>query len=171
MTNETNAAADVEATDNGELSDVTESVTSAPDRSTVDAETGATSASEKPDASASELSGTASDQPDASASEQSSTASEKPDASASEQSDTERARRKAREGFVVSNSMDKTVVVAVIERVRHPKYNKFINQTKRLYAHDEANDVNVGDRVRVMETRPMSKSKRWRVTDVLERAK
>ncbi len=115
--------------------------------------------------------GSASDQPDASASEQSSTASEKPDASASEQSDTERARRKAREGFVVSNSMDKTVVVAVIERVRHPKYNKFINQTKRLYAHDEANDVNVGDRVRVMETRPMSKSKRWRVTDVLERAK
>ncbi len=113
--------------------------------------------------------GSASEQPDASASEQSSTASEKPDASASEQSD--RARRKAREGFVVSNSMDKTVVVAVIERVRHPKYNKFINQTKRLYAHDEANDVNVGDRVRVMETRPMSKSKRWRVTDVLERAK
>ena len=98
-------------------------------------------------------------------------ASDQPDASASEQSDTERARRKAREGFVVSNSMDKTVVVAVIERVRHPKYNKFINQTKRLYAHDEANDVNVGDRVRVMETRPMSKSKRWRVTDVLERAK
>ncbi len=169
MTNETNAAADVEATDNGEPSDVTGSVTSAPDRSTVDAETGATSASEKPDASASELSGTASDQPDASASEQSSTASEKPDASASEQSD--RARRKAREGFVVSNSMDKTVVVAVIERVRHPKYNKFVLQTKRLYAHDEANDVNVGDRVRVMETRPMSKSKRWRVTDVLERAK
>ena len=82
-----------------------------------------------------------------------------------------RARRKAREGFVVSNSMDKTVVVAVIERVRHPKYNKFVLQTKRLYAHDEANDVNVGDRVRVMETRPMSKSKRWRVTDVLERAK
>ena len=115
--------------------------------------------------------GSASDQPDASASEQSSTASDQPDASASEQSDTERARRKAREGFVVSNSMDKTVVVAVIERVRHPKYNKFINQTKRLYAHDEANDVNVGDRVRVMETRPMSKSKRWRVTDVLERAK
>ena len=117
---------------------------------------GATSASEKPDASASEPSGTA---------------SEKPDASASEQSDAERARRKVREGVVVSNAMDKTAVVAVIERVRHPKYNKFVLQTKRLYAHDETNDVNVGDKVRVMETRPLSKSKRWRVTDVLERAK
>ena len=59
--------------------------------------------------------------------------------------------------------MDKTAVVSVIERVRHPKYNKFVLQTKKLYAHDEANDVNVGDKVRVMETRPMSKSKRWRV--------
>ena len=81
------------------------------------------------------------------------------------------ARRKVREGVVVSNGMDKTAVVAVVERVRHPKYNKFVLQTKRLYAHDEANDVNVGDRVRVMETRPLSKQKRWRVTDVLERAK
>ena len=79
--------------------------------------------------------------------------------------------RKAREGVVVSSKPDKTVVVAVIERVRHPKYNKFVLQTKKLYAHDEANDVNVGDKVRVMETRPMSKLKRWRVTDVLERAK
>ena len=94
-----------------------------------------------------------------------------PDASASEQSDTERAARKVREGVVVSNKMDKTAVVAVVERVRHPKYNKFVLQTKRLYAHDESNDVNVGDKVRVMETRPLSKSKRWRVTDVLERAK
>ena len=79
--------------------------------------------------------------------------------------------RKVREGVVVSSKPDKTVVVAVIERVRHPKYNKFVLQTKKLYAHDEANDVNVGDRVRVMETRPLSKLKRWRVTDVLERAK
>jgi small subunit ribosomal protein S17 len=79
--------------------------------------------------------------------------------------------RKTREGVVVSSGMDKTAVVAVIERVRHPKYNKFVLQTKRLYAHDEANDVNVGDRVRVMETRPLSKTKRWRVTDVLERAR
>ena len=81
------------------------------------------------------------------------------------------ARRKVREGVVVSNGMDKTAVVAVVERVRHPKYNKFVLQTKKLYAHDEANDVNVGDRVQAMETRPLSKQKRWRVTDVLERAK
>jgi len=85
--------------------------------------------------------------------------------------DSLRARRKVREGVVVSSGMDKTAVITVIERVRHPKYNKFVLQTKRLYAHDEANDVNVGDRVRVMETRPLSKTKRWRVTDVLERAK
>ena len=83
----------------------------------------------------------------------------------------DRPARKVREGTVVSNKMDKTAIVAVIERVRHPKYNKFVLQTKRLYAHDEANDVNVGDKVRVMETRPLSKSKRWRVTEVLERAK
>ena len=67
--------------------------------------------------------------------------------------------------------MDKTVVVAVIERVRHPRYAKTVQRTKRLYAHDEANDVNVGDNVRVMETRPLSKLKRWRVVEVLERAK
>jgi small subunit ribosomal protein S17 len=82
-----------------------------------------------------------------------------------------RHKRKQREGVVVSSAMDKTVVVAVVERVRHPKYNKFVLQTKRLYAHDEANDVNVGDKVRVMETRPLSKTKRWRVAEVLERAK
>jgi small subunit ribosomal protein S17 len=83
----------------------------------------------------------------------------------------ERNRRKTREGLVVSNKMDKTAVVAVIERVRHPKYAKFVMRTKKLYAHDETNDVNVGDRVRVMETRPLSKNKRWRVVEVLERAK
>jgi small subunit ribosomal protein S17 len=82
-----------------------------------------------------------------------------------------RARRKVREGVVVSNGMDKTAVVAVIERVRHPKYNKFVLQTKKLYAHDEANDVNVGDKVRVMETRPLSKTKRWRLAEVVEAAK
>ena len=71
----------------------------------------------------------------------------------------------------MSNGMDKTAVVAVVERVRHPKYNKSVLQTKKLYAHDETNDVNVGDKVRVMEMRPLSKTKRWRVTDVLERAK
>ncbi len=79
--------------------------------------------------------------------------------------------RKVREGVVVSNKMDKTAVVAVIERVRHPKYGKFMMRTKKLYAHDETNDVNIGDRVRLMETRPTSKNKRWRVTEVLERAK
>ena len=83
----------------------------------------------------------------------------------------ERNARKVREGVVVSNKMDKTAVVAVIERVRHPKYGKFMMRTKKLYAHDEANDANVGDKVRVMETRPLSKNKRWRVTEVLERAK
>ncbi len=82
-----------------------------------------------------------------------------------------RGARKIREGTVVSNGMDKTAVVAVVDRVRHAKYNKFVLQTKRLYAHDETNDVNVGDKVRVMETRPLSKKKRWRITEVLERAK
>ncbi len=82
-----------------------------------------------------------------------------------------RSNRKVREGLVVSNKMDKTAVVAVIERVRHPKYAKFVMRTKKLYAHDEANDVNIGDRVRVMETRPLSKNKRWRIVEVLERAK
>ncbi|MCX6530476.1 MAG: 30S ribosomal protein S17 [Actinobacteria bacterium] len=83
----------------------------------------------------------------------------------------ERNARKVREGVVVSNKMDKTAVIAVIERVRHPKYAKFVLRTKKLYAHDETNDVNIGDRVRVMEIRPLSKQKRWRVIEVLERAK
>ena len=85
--------------------------------------------------------------------------------------DTDRSARKVREGTVVSNKMDKTAVVAVVDRVRHAKYNKFILRTKTLHAHDETNDVNIGDKVRVMETRPLSKTKRWRVTDVIERAK
>ena len=80
-------------------------------------------------------------------------------------------RRKVREGLVVSNGMDKTAVVAIIERVRHRRYDKTVQRTKRLYAHDENNDVKVGDRVRVTETRPTSKLKRWRVVEVLERAK
>jgi small subunit ribosomal protein S17 len=94
-------------------------------------------------------------------------AGEQPDASAA----SNRRVRKSREGVVVSQKMDKTAVVAVVERVRHPKYNKFVLQTKKLYAHDEANDVNVGDRVRVTETRPLSKLKRWRVSQIIERAK
>lgn len=80
-------------------------------------------------------------------------------------------RRKVREGTVVSNAMDRTAVIAVVERVRHPRYAKTVQRTKRLYAHDENNDVRVGDRVRVQETRPLSKLKRWRVVEVLERAK
>lgn len=84
---------------------------------------------------------------------------------------TERNARKVREGLVVSNKMNQTVVIAVIERVRHAKYDKFVLRTKKLYAHDAANDANVGDRVRVMETRPMSKLKRWRIVEILERAK
>ena len=84
---------------------------------------------------------------------------------------TERSTRKVREGIVSSNKMERTVVVDVVERVRHPKYNKFVLRTKKLYAHDEANNAQVGDRVRVMETRPLSKQKRWRLIEVLERAK
>ena len=80
-------------------------------------------------------------------------------------------RRKVREGTVVSSAMDKTAVVAVTERVRHPRYAKTVQRVKRLFAHDEHNDLRVGDRVRVQETRPLSKRKRWRVVEVLERAR
>ena len=80
-------------------------------------------------------------------------------------------RRKVREGLVQSVEMDKTAVIGVIERVRHPRYAKTVQRTKRLYAHDESNDLRVGDRVRIAETRPLSKLKRWRVIEVLERAK
>ena len=88
-----------------------------------------------------------------------------------EVTNTERNARKIREGLVVSNKMNQTAVIAVVERVRHAKYDKFVLRTKKLYAHDESNDVNVGDRVRVMEVRPMSKLKRWRIVEILERAK
>jgi small subunit ribosomal protein S17 len=80
-------------------------------------------------------------------------------------------RRKVREGIVVSTSMDKTTVVAVTERVRHPRYSKTVQRTRKLYAHDEENQSNPGDRVRVAETRPLSKSKRWRLVEILERAR
>lgn len=79
--------------------------------------------------------------------------------------------RKVRDGLVTSNAMDKTAVVAVTDRVRHPRYSKTMQRTTKLYVHDEANDLNVGDRVRVQETRPLSKNKRWRVVEVLERAR
>ena len=79
--------------------------------------------------------------------------------------------RKVREGTVLSRSMDKTAVVAVVQRVRHPRYAKTVQRTKRLYVHDEENSLAVGDRVRVAETRPLSKLKRWRLVEILERAR
>ena len=79
--------------------------------------------------------------------------------------------RKVREGLVTSNKMDRTAVVAVTERKPHPLYRKTVQRTSKLYVHDETNDLNIGDRVRVQETRPLSKLKRWRVVEVLERAK
>src|SRR5580658_236040 len=82
-----------------------------------------------------------------------------------------RGARKVREGTVVSDKMDSTVIVAVTERVRHRKYGKTVQRTKRLYAHDDRFEARIGDRVRVAETRPLSKLKRWRVTEVLERAR
>jgi small subunit ribosomal protein S17 len=80
-------------------------------------------------------------------------------------------RRKVREGLVVSDAMEATVIVAVIERVRHPRYGKTVQRTKRLYVHDGANEAKVGDRIRVIETRPLSKLKRWRLVEILERAR
>ncbi|SHE81083.1 SSU ribosomal protein S17P [Desulforamulus putei DSM 12395] len=78
--------------------------------------------------------------------------------------------RKVRQGKVVSDKMDKTVVVAVEDRVRHPLYNRTIRKTKKFKAHDEENSCRIGDTVRIMETRPLSKEKRWRVIEILERA-
>lgn len=79
--------------------------------------------------------------------------------------------RKVREGIVSSASMDKTITVTVTDRVRHPLYGKTMQRSTKLYAHDEANDAKAGDRVRITETRPLSKLKRWRLVEVLERAK
>jgi len=83
----------------------------------------------------------------------------------------ERGRRKVREGYVVGDKMDKTVVVAVEDRFKHRLYGKVIRHTSRLKAHDEQNSAAVGDRVRVMETRPISATKRWRLVEILEKAK
>jgi small subunit ribosomal protein S17 len=83
----------------------------------------------------------------------------------------DRGRRKVRVGYVVSDKMDKTVVVVVEDRVKHRLYGKVLRQTIRLNAHDEANSAGVGDRVRVMETRPLSATKRWRVVEIVEKAK
>src|SRR3990170_3448088 len=83
----------------------------------------------------------------------------------------QRRARKVREGLIVSDKMDKTVVVAVEDRVKHALYGKVMRKTSKLKAHDEQNDCGVGDRVRIMETRPLSATKRWRVVEILERAK
>ncbi|MBE6010033.1 MAG: 30S ribosomal protein S17 [Eubacterium sp.] len=83
----------------------------------------------------------------------------------------ERNLRKTRVGKVVSDKMDKTVVVAIEDSVRHPLYNKIVKRTYRLKAHDENNECGIGDRVRVMETRPLSKDKRWRLVEIIEKAR
>jgi len=92
------------------------------------------------------------------------------DSTAAQQGDA-RGTRKTREGLVVSDKMDKTVVVAVEDRVKHALYGKVLRRTSKLKAHDEQNDCGIGDRVLIMETRPLSATKRWRVVQVLERAK
>jgi len=82
-----------------------------------------------------------------------------------------RSARKERVGLVVSNKMDKSITVAIERRMKHPMYGKYVKQTTKLMAHDEANDAGEGDTVRIMETRPVSKNKRWRLVEVVERAK
>ena len=84
---------------------------------------------------------------------------------------SERNYRKTRVGIVVSDKMDKTVVVAVVDSVKHPLYGKVVKRTYKLKAHDENNECKVGDRVKVMETRPLSKDKRWRLVSIIEKAK
>lgn len=79
--------------------------------------------------------------------------------------------RKTRVGMVTSNKMDKTIVVSVVDRVRHPVYGKIVKRTLKLHAHDENNECNIGDQVEVMETRPLSKTKRWRLVEILNKAK
>ena len=83
----------------------------------------------------------------------------------------ERALRKERIGIVTSNKMDKSVVVSVERKMKHPKYGKFVKRTKKFVAHDEKNECNIGDTVKIMETRPLSKTKCWRMTEIVERAK
>ena len=89
----------------------------------------------------------------------------------SDQSEKRPNPRKIREGLVVSTSMEKTAVVAIVDRVRHRRYNKTVQRAKKLFVHDSDNDLNVGDRVRIQETRPLSKKKRWRILEILERAR
>ena len=87
------------------------------------------------------------------------------------ETETSENARKVREGIVVSDKMDKTAVVETIDRVRHRRYAKTVQRNKKLHVHDEENTLNIGDRVRVQETRPLSKNKRWRLVEILERAK
>ncbi|MBQ0009704.1 MAG: 30S ribosomal protein S17 [Ruminococcus sp.] len=84
---------------------------------------------------------------------------------------TERNLRKTRTGLVVSNKMDKTIVVAIRDNVKHPKYGKVLKRTTKLKAHDENNECAIGDTVSIMETRPLSKDKRWRLVEIIEKAK
>lgn len=84
---------------------------------------------------------------------------------------TARNLRKERVGVVTSNKMEKSIVVSEVKRVKHPMYGKFVIRTKKYYAHDDQNACNVGDTVRIMETRPLSKNKRWRLVEIIERAK
>ena len=90
---------------------------------------------------------------------------------ATETTTAERGRRKVRTGVVVSDGMDKTILVRIDRQVRHPLYGKTVRRSSKLAAHDETNDAHVGDTVRVVETRPLSKSKRWRLVEIVERAK
>ena len=90
---------------------------------------------------------------------------------ATDESELARGYRKVREGLVVSDKMDKTVVVAVEDRVKHPLYGKVLRRTSKVKVHDEANAAGVGDRVLIMETRPMSATKHWRIVEILEKAK
>ena len=83
----------------------------------------------------------------------------------------ERNLRKTRVGIVTSDKMDKTIVVSIVDNVKHPLYGKIVKRTYKLKAHDEKNECNIGDRVRVMETRPLSKGKRWRLVEIIEKAK
>jgi len=83
----------------------------------------------------------------------------------------ERKQRKVREGLVLSNKMDKSIVVSVERKFKHPKYGKFLKKRAKLVAHDDKNDCNIGDKVKVMETRPLSKTKCWRLVEIIERAK
>jgi small subunit ribosomal protein S17 len=123
------------------------------------------------DVSATEAPATETKATETKATEVSTTKTKAPVATATETDQTRSNPRKVREGIVVSDKMDSTLVVAVNERVSHARYGKTVQRTKKLYVHDEKNEAKLGDRVRVQETRPLSKLKRWRLTEVVERAR